>query len=199
MAIASSTGAQLQRAEVYSRDSTGKKIKRERHHMDVPCIGCGTPRRSCVGRCCDDCFHRHTLPAKETRSWAPRPVEMSTRETMEERTVREGKIARFHAELKGDERTVLELQGKLSRHELVRREITAGEASHFLTHGYTLVGRFTAERNGLTLECCVVEGYEEIQAAPLNYAEIAERIGKSVAMVNKIVSKVNAKLAALRF
>jgi hypothetical protein len=228
MAIASSTGAQLERAEVYSRDSRGKKHKTIRHHMDEPCVECGVPRRSCasvnrLGRCCDACMHQHIVPIKETRSWAPRPVESSTRETMEERVAREGKIERIYASLTADERLVLEYQGKLQERVEVRTVIAAGDLVDYQRDGYTLIpgSDRMVERPGLPpLECVDVYGHECVSTERVaisgdgewmdgngnqrtvkrkTYAEIAAMLGKSISLVNKLVASAHAKLRTLAF
>jgi hypothetical protein len=164
--------------------------------MDEPCVNCGKPRRSCVGKCCAECIHRHTVPAKETRSFAPATT---AGDLLEQQTERDGAIANFLAQLTPDERFVFDHRRGEMRHELVRREIIAGDAAYYLQRGYMLVARSTIERNGVQLNVVVVEGYEEFEAAPLSYRELAEKRGCSISYINKVVVALNRKLAVLRF
>jgi len=173
MSLRSSTGTQLARAELYAFDDKGNRI-------------------ATAGR------GANVMPVKETRTYVE-PATVS--ESQDERRAREGRQARILASLTDDEATVLHYQGKLVCRIQKPREVAGGDVAEYLNAGYVLKPGSVRllERDGLPpVEVATVIGFEEVQVERLSYDEIAEHLGVSIHMVNKLVVSANKKLRALR-
>lgn len=166
----SPTGAQLERASIIAVDSNGKK---------VPALPTGYEGIRC----------RETRPHALSSPLA--------QESREEQLERAGRVANQLASLTEIEHAVLRLQGKLQSKEEIRRRIYAGDLSDYLRDDYTLIpgSEEVHERKGLPPVTTVeVVGYEIIQVAAHDYAEMAERLGVDERTVKSAVASAHRKL-----
>jgi hypothetical protein len=138
------------------------------------------------------------MQVKETRTYVSAPS--TTRETIEERTEREGLSNRIRASLTEREVAVLKAQGKLCERLERRMEIYAGELEAYQRNGYTLIPgtAHMVEREGLPdVECVEVFGYEVEQVEKLDYQQTAELLGLTFDQVKYAVKSANKKLRKL--
>lgn len=166
-------GIQLARAERYSIDSTGKRLR------PIPPKDYGGVR------------------VKETRRHA---LSGGVNSSQEEELVREGIRARIEASLTELEAQVLRLQGKLTIVDEDRRRVPAGDVAFYIRGGYTYVpgSDREEERDGLpTITTVEVVGEIEQQVESLNHAEVAERLQLSTRQVRRLIESANRKLRAL--
>jgi RNA polymerase sigma factor (sigma-70 family) len=167
---------------LYSGTPDGKDLAKQQHPMDVRCDNCGKKRSSCVGKCCDDCWHPETQPASETRAYAPAPLD--DREQAEEQQQRRNSAVYELSLLTEDERTAWELHETVEGWITKKSSFLASERDQREKDGWFYVGK---QGNGR------IQMSKQFQSK-LTYVQMGERMGVSAERVHSLIKSARRKL-----
>lgn len=178
------------RAWAFSGDSEGNDLPKEAHPLDVRCDNCGTRRDDCAsgavghGPCCADCWHPDTVPVRETRAYAPAPVD--DRAALDAALDRQRQAVYDLSRLSDEERTAWDLHERVEGWKNVHRPFPAAERDEQEAAGWFFV---KAGKHGQ------VEMSKQFQTK-LTYEQIGERMDVSAERVHSLLKSARRKMKA---